>query len=93
MILVRKLYKTRMGGCQGSALGRRSVRGGEACSEDSRIKEKPRLTAQHRAGLKLQGKYMGTRRGLKPRQRARVKKVRAAKGIRAAIKAAERAAG
>jgi len=31
---------------------------------------------------------MGTLRGLKPRQQARVKKVRAEKGVRAAIKAA-----
>jgi len=53
---------------------------------------KRRLTASHRAALKLQGRYMGTLRGLKPRQRARVKKVRAAKGIRAAIAEARRMA-
>ena len=54
---------------------------------------KRRLTASHRAALKLQGRYMGTLRGLKPRERARVKKVRAAKGIRAAIAAARRMVG
>jgi len=54
---------------------------------------KRRITAKHRATLKLQGRYMGTLRGLKPRQRSRVKKVRAAKGIRAAIAAARRMAG
>jgi hypothetical protein len=35
---------------------------------------------------------MGTMRGLKPRQQARVKKIRAQKGIRAAIAAARRMA-
>ena len=53
---------------------------------------KRRITASHRAALKLQGRYMGTLRGLKPRQRARIKKVRAAKGFRAAIAAARRMA-
>ena len=53
-------------------------------------RRKPRLTAAHRARLKLQGRYMGTLRGLKPGQRAKVKKIRAAKGFAAAIKAAER---
>ena len=42
--------------------------------------------------LKLQGNYMGTMRRLKPRHRAKVKMIRAAKGIRAAIRAAERMA-
>ena len=58
-----------------------------------RGRRKPRLSAQQRAHLKLQGKYMGTMRGLKPRQRAQVKKIRASKGIRAAIKAAAKLAG
>ncbi len=35
---------------------------------------------------------MGTMRGLKPRQQARVKKVRAEKGIRAAIREARKLA-
>ena len=55
-------------------------------------RHKPRLTAAQSAHLKLQGKYMGTMRGLKPRQRAKVKKIRAEKGIRAAIAAARRMA-
>jgi hypothetical protein len=50
----------------------------------------PRLTAQQRAALKLQGKYMGTMRGLKPRQRSKIKAIRAVKGIRAAIAEAKR---
>ena len=59
----------------------------------ARTRRAPRLTAAHRAALKLQGRYMGTMRALKPGQRAKVKKIRAAKGVRAAIKAAERMAG
>jgi hypothetical protein len=48
------------------------------------------LSPKQRAALKLQGKYMGTMRGLKPGQRAAVKRVRAEKGIQAAIREAER---
>ena len=61
-------------------------------NNDGRRRRKPRLSAAQRAALKLQGKYMGTMRGLKPRQIAEVKRIREAKGIRAAIKAAERLA-
>ncbi|MBI3450404.1 MAG: hypothetical protein HY049_16000 [Acidobacteria bacterium] len=51
-----------------------------------------RLTESRRKALKLQGVYMGTMRGLKPRQRAQVKKIRVRKGLRAAISAARRMA-
>ncbi|HZI93549.1 MAG TPA: hypothetical protein VFE84_04865 [Patescibacteria group bacterium] len=61
-------------------------------NSDGRRRRKPRLSAAQRAALKLQGKYMGTMRGLKPRQIAEVKKIRETKGIRAAIKAAEKLA-
>ena len=62
-----------------------------AVQEDTkRGRRRPRLSAQQRAALKLQGKYMGTMRGLPVAKRAKVKKIRATKGIRAAIKAAER---
>lgn len=52
----------------------------------------PRLTAARRAALKLQGQYMGTLRGLTPPQKAKVKKIRARKGVRAALAAARRLA-
>jgi hypothetical protein len=52
-----------------------------------------RLRSAQRRVLKLQGAYTGTMRGLKPRQRSQVKKIRAAKGVRAAIAAARRMAG
>ena len=62
-------------------------------NSDGRPRRKPRLSARQRAALKLQGRYMGTMRGLKPRQRVQVKRIRAAKGVLAAIKAAERMVG
>lgn len=46
---------------------------------------KLRLSPARRAALKLQGQYMGYLRTLKPRQKARVKALRATKGVRAAI--------
>jgi|SRR6267142_2871722 len=55
-----------------------------------RTRRKPRLSHTQRRAFKLQGAYMGTMRGLKPRQRVQVKKIRAAKGVRAAIAAARR---
>ena len=51
-----------------------------------------RLSPERRAALKLQGQYMGYLRGLSPRQRARVKALRAAKGVRPAIAFAKRLA-
>jgi len=56
-------------------------------------RRRPRLSAKHRAALKLQGRYMGLLRGLPVRKAAAVKRVRAAKGVRAAIAAARRVAG
>jgi hypothetical protein len=44
-----------------------------------------RLSPERRAALKLQGKYMGHLRSLKPRQKARVKALRSARGVDAAI--------
>jgi hypothetical protein len=43
------------------------------------------LSAARRAALKLQGQYMTYVRGLKPRPRARVRKVAATSGVRAAL--------
>jgi len=44
-----------------------------------------RLSAKARASLVLQGRYMGFMRQLKPKQKAQVRKIREAKGVRAAI--------
>jgi len=46
---------------------------------------RPRLSAERRAALKLQGQYMGYLRNLKPRQKAQVKALRVSKGINPAI--------
>jgi hypothetical protein len=50
------------------------------------------LSPARRAALKLQGRYMGYVRGLKPRQKAKVKAVRASKGFLAAIRLVKRLA-
>lgn len=53
-------------------------------------RRKPRLTSEQRKALKMQGKYMGTMRGLSVAGRAKIKKIRVEKGIQAAITAARR---
>ena len=49
-----------------------------------------RLSAKARSSLVLQGRYMGYMRQLKPRQKTQVRKIREAKGVRAAIERAKR---
>lgn len=55
-------------------------------------RRKLKLSPARRAALKLQGQYVGHMRGLKPRQKAEVKRIRAAKGVRAAIATAKKLA-
>ncbi len=50
---------------------------------DSR--SRPHVSPTARASLVLQGRYMGYMRQLKPRHKAQVRKIREAKGVRAAI--------
>ncbi len=65
---------------------------GPALAAAARAPETPaarrprQLSAERRAALKLQGQYIGHVRKLSLRQRARVKKLRSAKGVRAAIR-------
>ena len=54
-------------------------------SQDSAGSARPRLSAKQRAALKLQGRYMGYMRQLKPRQKTLVRQIREAKGVEAAI--------
>jgi len=61
-------------------------------SATPRTGRKLKITPARRAALKLQGQYMGYMRNLKPRQKAQVKSIKAAKGIRAAIATAKRLA-
>jgi len=51
----------------------------------SRAGSRKPLSSKARASLVLQGRYMGLMRQLKPRQKAQVRKIREAKGVRAAI--------
>jgi hypothetical protein len=52
-----------------------------------------RISPKRRAQLKLQGAYMGWMRQLGPRQKARAKAVKEARGIEAAIGVARKLAG
>ncbi len=52
-------------------------------------RSRPRLSTKARASMVLQGRYMGFMRQLKPRQKAQVRKVREAQGVRAAIQRAK----
>ena len=61
-------------------------------SNHQQPRRKMRLTPARRAALKLQGRYLGYMRQLKPAQKARVRKIREAKGIRAAIASAKQLA-
>jgi len=68
----------------------------EAEVREARKAMRPRrvlkLSARRRANLEIQGKYMGTMRGLKPSQRAVIKRIRMDEGIEAAIQAARKLA-
>jgi hypothetical protein len=55
-------------------------------------RRKLRLSPERRAALKEQGQYMGYLRGLKPRQKTQVKALRVTKGIRAALRLAQKLA-
>ena len=48
-------------------------------------RSRPRLSAKARASLVLQGRYMGFMRQLKPTQKAQVRRIKEASGVRAAI--------
>ncbi len=50
------------------------------------------LSTKARASLKLQGRYMGYMRQLKPRQKGQVRKIRETKGVRVAITRAKKLA-
>ena len=61
-------------------------------SADGTIKRRLTLSPKRRAQLKLHGRYLGHMRQLKPRQKAKVKAVKASKGYQAAIRMAKRLA-
>lgn len=71
-----------------AATGSPAERNGRATSG----RKRPKLSAAQMKALKLQGQYMGTMRGLSARNQAKVKAVRKARGIQAAIAEARRLA-
>ena len=58
----------------------------------AQLRRRLEISPKRRAQLKLQGQYMGYMRQLGPRQKARVKAVKAKRGFGAAIKVARRLA-
>lgn len=54
-------------------------------SRGDQPRRRSRLSRKARASLVLQGRYMGYMRQLKPRQKAQVRRIKEAKGVRAAI--------
>jgi hypothetical protein len=60
-------------------------RGAAAWKYSAQSRSRPRLSPKARASLVLQGRYMGHMRQLKPRQKTQVRKLKEAKGVRAAI--------
>jgi hypothetical protein len=63
-----------------------------AASAASTVRRKLRLSPARRRALKLQGSYLGYMRQLKPALKAKVKAVKAKKGMRVAIAMARKLA-
>ncbi len=53
-------------------------------------RRKAAMTRARLTALKLQGQYMGYMRNLKPQEKSKIKRIRATKGIHAAIAAARK---
>jgi len=58
-------------------------------SRPGRVGRKLKLSPKRRAQLKLQGRYMGYLRGLKPKQKAEVRGIREKTGLVSAIRRAQ----
>lgn len=70
-----------------------SMNGSPVAFASAGTRRKLTITPARRAALKLQGQYMGYLRNLKPKQKAVVKALRVAKGIRPAIAMARKFQG
>ena len=66
-------------------VARLMTRNGDSQAKAAPTRRFKRLSKRARAGLVLQGRYMGYMRQLKPAQKAKVRKVREISGVRAAI--------
>ncbi len=72
----------------------RVPRGGRAARRSGKVRaRRVRMSPRVRALRKLQGKYMGYARRLKPAEKNRVRSVREKQGMRAAIRLAKSLAG
>src|SRR5437763_13315916 len=71
----------------GRGRGRRAASGGSSASASRPIRRR-KMSPKVRALRRLQGKYMGFVRGLKPAEKARVRAVREKQGMGAAIQLA-----
>jgi hypothetical protein len=67
---------------------RRSARGASATGRGARRRRRVAISPKVRALRRLQGKYMGYVRRLKPAEKARVRAVREKQGMQAAIRLA-----
>ncbi len=63
----------------------RDLLNGGATGARTNHRARPKLSPRRRAALKLHGRYIGHMRLLKPRQKARVRAIRASKGVGPAI--------
>jgi len=86
-------------GAEAAAAGRRfgkraaaGLRAAEKASRPARKRAKPKLSAATRKIYEMQGRYMAALRQLPKAARKQIKKIRATKGVRAAIAAAKRMA-
>jgi len=68
--------------------GLRFIRGAESLVREPAKRRRVKVSAKARAAWALQGRYMGVLRPLSKADRAKVKKIREAKGVPAAISAA-----
>jgi len=69
----------------GRGKGGRGRRGRPPAAASARPRRRRRMSPKTRALRKLQGKYMGLVRGLKPAEKSRVRTVREKQGMAAAI--------
>jgi len=76
---------------RGGRRGRRGARSGASAA--SRPVRRRKMSPKVRALRRLQGKYMGFVRGLKPAEKARVRSVREKQGMNAAIELASSLSG
>jgi hypothetical protein len=82
-----------MSGGASSSSGRRGRRGASKSASATRPVRRRKMSPKVRALRRLQGKYMGFVRGLKPAEKARVRAVREKQGMGAAIQLASSLAG